>query len=77
MWKLTPVVEAEPVMVAAGLVAGITCFISITVVSKAPTDTDEADVTPASDSVKLAVELVVFVTNTFVTTVIVEVLGCV
>jgi hypothetical protein len=33
MWKLTPVVEAEPVIVAAGFDAGITCFISMTVVS--------------------------------------------
>jgi hypothetical protein len=75
MWKLTPVVEAEPVMVAAGLVAGITCFISITVVSFAPTVTDEAEVTPAIESVKFAVLVVVLVTKTLVTTVMVEVFG--
>ena len=77
MWKLTPVVEAEPVMVAAGLVGGITCFISITVVSKAPTDTDDAEVTEAKASVKLAVAAVVLVTKILVTTVVVVVFGCV
>jgi hypothetical protein len=62
-------------MVAAGLVAGITCFISMTVVSNAATDTDVAAVTAAIARVKLAVLLVVLVTNTFVTTVMVEVFG--
>jgi hypothetical protein len=77
MWKLTPVVEALPAIVAAGLVGGITCFISITVVSKAPTVTDDAAVTPAMVNVKLAVLLVVLVTNILVSTVVVAVLGCV
>lgn len=75
MWKLTPVVEAEPVIVAAGLVAGITCFISITVVSKAPTDTDEAEVVPAKARVKFAVLLVVLVTKILVMIVVVLVFG--
>jgi len=75
--KLTPVVEAEPVIVAAGLVGGITCFISITVVSKAPTDTDDAEVTVAKASVKLAVAAVVLVTKILVITVVTVVLGCV
>jgi hypothetical protein len=77
MWKLTPVVDASPAIVVAGLVGGITCFISITVVSKAPTDTDDAAVTPAMVNVKLAVLLVVLVTNILVITVVVVVSGCV
>jgi hypothetical protein len=64
-------------MVAAGLVAGITCFKSMTVVSKAPTDTDEAEVVPAKARVKFAVLLVVLVTKILVTTVVTVVLGCV
>jgi hypothetical protein len=64
-------------MVAAGLVGGITCFISITVVSFAPTVTDDAEVTVAKDSVKLAVAVVVLVTKILVITVVTVVLGCV
>ena len=75
MWKLIPVVEASAVMVVAGLVGGITCFISITVVSKALTDTDDAAVTPAIVNVKLAVALVVLVTSILVMTVVVVVFG--
>ena len=77
MWKLTPVVEANAAIVVAGLVGGITCFISITVVSKAPTVTDDAAVTPAMVNVKLAVALVVLVTSILVMTVVVVVFGCV
>jgi hypothetical protein len=70
-------VEALPVIVAAGLVGGITCFISITVVSKLPTVTVVAALTPAMPRVKVAEELVVLVTNILVSTVVVVVLGCV
>jgi len=70
-------VEALPVIVAAGLVGGITCFISITVVSKLPTVTVVAALTPAMPRVKVAEELVVLVTNILVITVVVVVLGCV
>ena len=77
MWKLTPVVEAKPVIVAAGLVGGITCFISITVVSFAATPTDAAEVTAAKTNVKVAEAVVVLVTKILVITVVTVVLGCV
>jgi hypothetical protein len=75
MWKFTPVVDASPAIVVTGSEGGITCFISITVVSKAATDTDEAAVTAAMVNVKLAVLLVVLVTNILVMTVVVVVSG--
>jgi hypothetical protein len=75
MWKLTAVVEALPAIVAAGLVGGITCFISITVVSKAPTVTDVAAVTAAIVKVKLAVLEEVLVTSILVMIVVVAVFG--
>jgi hypothetical protein len=77
MWKLIPVVVALPVIVAAGLVGGITCFISITVVSFAPTATDVAALTPAIANVNAALDVVVFVIKMLVTTVVTLVLGCV
>jgi hypothetical protein len=77
MWKLTAVVEALPAIVVAGLVGGITCFISITVVSFAGIDTDVAAVTPAITREKVATLVVVLVTNILVSTVVVVVLGCV
>ncbi len=75
MWKFIPVTEALPAIVAAGLVGGITCFISITVVSKAATDTDVAAVVPAMVRLKLAVALVVLVTRILVMMVVVVVFG--
>jgi hypothetical protein len=75
MWKLTAVVEALPAIVAAGLVGGITCFISITVVSKAPTVTDVAAVTAPIVKLKLAVLPVVLVTSILVMIVVVAVFG--
>lgn len=75
MWKLIPAAEALPAIVAAGLVGGITCFISITVVSKAATDIDVAAVVPAIVRLKLAVALVVFVTRILVIIVVVVVFG--
>ena len=77
MWKLTAVVLALPAIVAAGLVGGITCFISITVVSKAPTDTDVAAVTAAIVKPNVTALDVGLVTKILVTTVVTVVLGCV
>jgi hypothetical protein len=68
-------VDALPVIVAAGLVAGITCFISTTRVSFAATLTDVAAVVPAMLKEKVAVLVVVLVTNKLVTIVTVLVFG--
>ena len=75
MWKLTAVVEALPAIVAAGLVGGITCFISITVVSFAATPTFVAAVTPAITRENDAALVVVLVTSILVMTVVVVVFG--
>jgi hypothetical protein len=75
MWKLIPATDALPAIVAAGLVGAMTCFISITVVSKAATDTDVAAVVPAMVRLKLAVALVVLVTRILVMMVVVVVFG--
>jgi hypothetical protein len=72
---LTPTIDALPAIVAAGLVGGITCFISITVVSKALTVTDVAEVTPAIVRLKFAVEAVVLATKILVIIVVVVVFG--
>jgi hypothetical protein len=77
MWKLIAVVEALPAIVAAGLVGGITCFISITVVSFAATLTFVAAVTPAITRENDAALVVVLVTSILVIIVVVVVLGCV
>lgn len=75
MWKLTAVVVALPAIVAAGLVGGITCFISMTVVSFAATPTEVAAVTPAITKEKDAALVVVLVTKILVTIVVVLVFG--
>jgi hypothetical protein len=72
---LTAVVEALPAIVAAGLVGGITCFISITVVSLAAIFTEVAAVVLAITSENDAELEVVLVTKILVTIVVVLVLG--
>jgi hypothetical protein len=75
MWNVTPVVEALPAIVAAGLLGGITCFISITVVSLAETVTEAAAVVPPIVRLKFAVDAVVLVTKILVTIVVTVVFG--
>lgn len=72
-----PVVAAEPVIVFAGLFAGITCLISNTVVVLAPIAKEEAMATVSKLRVKVEDEAVVFVATIFVTTATVVVFGAV
>jgi len=73
MLKVTAVVEAEPVIVLAGLLAGMTCLRSINVVELAGRDTADAIATVSMLSVKVAVEDVVLATATLVTIAVAEV----
>jgi len=77
MWKYTPVVEAEPVIVFGVALAGRTCFKSIKVVVLAPTDTVEATGIASKFRVNVAEEVVELFTTTLETIVVVAVLGTV
>jgi len=73
MLKVTAVVEAEPEIVLAGLLAGITCFKSIKVVELADKETAEATATPSMLIVNVEVDVAVLATAMLVTIAVAEV----
>lgn len=73
----TPVEEANPEIVLAGLFAGITCFMSIPTTELAGIETAGTTTIVSRAIVAVAVDVVVLANTMFVTTAVVLVLGAV
>ena len=73
MLKVTAVVEAEPEIVLAGLLAGITCLRSKNAVELAASEVAEAIATPSMLRVKVEVDVAVLATTMLVTIAVAEV----